>query len=80
MFYEVPCYQIEHYAKDPDYNVKYALQIVHIDSEGDRGTVLAEKIFVPDGKTTHYIHFCHASYCYDEAKNIIYTQQTQREI
>lgn len=80
MFYEVPLYQIQHYVEDPAYDVKYALQIVNFDEDGDLCMVLAEKVFVPDGKTTHHIHYFTANYSYDEAKNIIYTQQTKRKI
>lgn len=77
-YYEVPIYNIHHYQED--YVIKYALHIVHLDSEGHVGKVLEEKVFIPDGKSTHYIYFCGASYQYDESKNIIYTTDTVRNI
>ena len=80
LFYEVPIYLINHYTDNPLYDVKWALQIVALDSEGDIGMVLVEKVIVPDGKSIHHIHYWSANYSYDEAKNIIYTTQTQREI
>lgn len=79
-FYEVPCYDIRHYTGRAEFETKHALHIVHIDEDGDEGQTLAESTFVPDGKSTCYVHFCGASYAYDQAKDIIYSTRTRQEI
>jgi hypothetical protein len=79
-FYEVPIYNIQYYVDNDEYDVKYALQIVAINSDGDVGMVLTEKVFIPTGNSIHYINYWSANYQYDESKHLIYTTQTERDI
>jgi hypothetical protein len=78
-FYEVPIYQIQLF-NNTEYDIKWELQIVALDEDGNPSTVLAKKEFIPDGKSIHYIHFHTVNYCYNEVMNQIYTTQTIREI
>lgn len=78
-FHQVPSYSISHY-NTPDNDVKWELQIVAFDEDGDPSTVLARKEFIPDGKSIHHIHFHNVNYCYNEQLDTIYTTQTKRNI
>lgn len=80
MWYSIPQYHIERYQDIPDVEFKCALQIIVIGNEDWSEKVLAENVFVPDGKSTRYVGFLNATYCYDEEKQLIYTTQTERDI
>lgn len=80
MWYYIPSYKVELYQHIPDVEFKYALQIIVVGNEDWFDKVLAENVFVPDGKSTRYVSFLNASYCYDEERKLIYTTQTERDI
>ena len=78
-FSEVPVYDIHYYKNREEFEVNYSLQIIALREENEPH-ILAERTFIPDGKTTHYIRFLDFVYMYDEGRDMIYTTQTQREI
>jgi hypothetical protein len=76
-YLSVPLYEVHYY---DEYDVKWALQIVHVRPDGEEGQVLVEREIKRTGKSNHYIRFCDVTFIYHEIEDQIYCTQTLIEI
>lgn len=77
-YYEMPIYEAKHYTND--FDTKWELQIVSIDSDGDDWETLKKVEIKPEKGGTHYISFNSIGYAYSTELNIIYCTTTRLTI